>query len=173
MNQGNVSREQFFEYPKSMDDETVDPFTREQFRSVHEAYGSGDTTRFFGSSGSAPSPTPWPRAARRKSQRDYDPDVVRQALEGPQELSDVDPRHLHSTQPTITREGVDYYMGDEYERTGTTFADQGNAGNRFPVVYEREGVNMLLSGHHRASAALLQGRPLSARKVVGPWGPAR
>lgn len=168
----NLSRSQFFEYPKSMDDDSVDPFTRDQFRKVHEAFGTNEPERFFGSS-SAPAPAPWPRAGRRKAQRDYDPDVLRQALEGPQDLTDVDPRNLHSTQPNITRGGVDYYMGDEYEKTGTTFADQGNAGNRFPVVYEREGVNVLLSGHHRATAALLQGRPLPARRVVGPWGPAR
>ncbi len=101
MNQDNVSREQFFEYPKSMDDEGVDQFTRDQFRKVHESYGSNDPDRLLGSGPMAP--TPWPRAARRKSQRDYDPDIVRQALEGPQELTDVDPRHLHSTQPNITR----------------------------------------------------------------------
>ncbi len=172
MDARNVSRGQFFEYPKSMDDEGVDQFTREQFRKVHESYGSNDPDRLFGS-GDAPAPAPWPRAARRKSQRDYDPDIVRQALEGPQELVDVDPRHLHSTQPSVTRPGVDYYMGDDYNRTGETFADKGNAGNRHPTVYEREGVNLLLSGHHRASAALLQGRPLPARKVVGPWGPER
>lgn len=172
MNPDNVSREQFFNYPKSMDDEGVDEYTREQFRKVHEAYGTGDVSR-LGLQGVAPAPAPWPRAGRRKHQRDYDQDLVRQALEGPQELTDVDPRHLHSTQPSITKGGVEYYMGDEYEQTGATFADQGNAGNRFPVVYEREGVNMLLSGHHRASAALLKGRPLAARKVVGPWGPER
>ena len=77
-------------------------------------------------------------------------------------MREVDPRHLHSTQTNITLPGVNYYMGDEYRQTGRTFADMDKAGNRFPVVYTREGQNKLLSGHHRATAALLRGEQFRA-----------
>ena len=159
-----------FQYPKTPDDPDVDDWTRGQFQRVHEVYGTGDISAIA----KGPiAPAPWPRASRRKDVQDYDPQVVQSALRDTSPLSEVDPRFLHSTQPSITRGGVEYYMGDEYKQTGTTYAEQHNPGNRFPVVYEREGVNMLLSGHHRASAALLRGEPLRARKVAGGWGPAR
>ena len=156
-----------FQYPKGPDDPNVDDFTRGQFERVHKAWGTGDPGAVFGESPT--SPAPWPRAARRKSQKPYDESRVHHALSEP-EFRDVDPTQLHSTQPSITRQGVDYYMGDEYEQTGTTFADQGDAGNRFPMVYNREGTNMILSGHHRAAAAVLKGESLRANFVEGGWG---
>jgi hypothetical protein len=71
----------------------------------------------------------------------------------------------------VTRSGVEYYSGQEYDRTGETFADNEKAGNRFPVVYSRnDGTNIILSGHHRATAALLQGRPLRAINPSGGYG---
>ena len=168
----NLSRDQFFNYPKSMEDEDVPDFTREQFRKVHELYGSNDIDAVT-PHGAVPGSVPWPRAPRRKNQRDVDPDVLRRAIEGPTELRDIDPRQIHATQPQVTRGGIEYYMSDEYERIGETFADRGNAGNRFPTVYSREGVNVLLSGHHRSTAALLQGRTFPGRWMEGPWGPER
>jgi hypothetical protein len=123
--------------------------------------------------------TPFPRAGQRKGQHSYDEEAVHKVLRNPPELRDVDPRTLHSTQPAITRAGVKHYLSGEYEKSGTTFADQGNVGNRFPVVYRRsrEGTDqvddILLSGHHRATAALIKGQPLRARVVEGGWGPAR
>jgi len=59
-------------------------------------------------------------------------------------------------------------MSDEYEQTGETYADKDNIGNQMPVVYNKSnGQNVLLSGHHRAQAALLQGRQFDARQVYG------
>lgn len=167
---------QQFQYPKTPDDPDVDDFVRGQFARVHEAFGSNDTRAVFGPDNSPVAPAPWPRAGRRKDIRDYDPEVVREALRSSEPLTEIDPRYLHSTQPNVTRQALShYYPGKDspYERTGETFADKGNAGNRFPVVYSREGVNMLLSGHHRATSALIEGRPLRARYVEGPWGPPR
>jgi hypothetical protein len=123
---------------------------------------------------------PFPPAGRSKSHDDYDRDLVHKTLSNPPEISQVDPRGLRSTQPKVTRSGVDYYMSGNYERTGETYADRGNLGNQWPVVYRRPKAadadtseDVLLSGHHRATSALLQGKPLEARLVEGPWGKER
>lgn len=124
---------------------------------------------------------PWRSAARSKTHKDYDPDLVRKALVEPPVISDIDPRGLKSTQPRVTRAGVDYYLNnDRYQRTGETFADRGNLGNQWPTVYRRptmadpsETEDVLLSGHHRAAADLLKGRPTRGRLIEGPWGPPR
>lgn len=140
-----------------------------QFSQAHRLYGSGDVDALFNES--PMTAAPFPAAGRVKSRKDYDPDVVKGVLTNPDHpLEDVDPRTLHSTQPNVTRAGVQHYMGG----ATTPYADQHNVGNTHPVVYDREdGTSLLLSGHHRAAAALLQGRPLRARRVAGPWGPPR
>ena len=124
--------------------------------------------------------TPWKQAGRSKTRQDYDPDLVRKTLSSPAELTDIDPRTLRSTQPMITRQGVDYYMSENYQVTGRTFADQGNPGNQFPTVYRRPRMadptqteDVLLSGHHRATVDLLKGRPTRGRLIEGGWGPPR
>jgi GNAT superfamily N-acetyltransferase len=125
---------------------------------------------------------PFPRAGRHKRFQDYDHDLVQSVLADPAEkarLSQmVDPRRLSSTQPSIVRGALDYYLTDEYARTGKTFEAGDNIGNEFPVVYVRDNGNgtkvaMILSGHHRASAALLQGRPLRAIVIEGGYGNPR
>jgi len=89
-------------------------------------------------------------------------------------LTDVDPRGVRATQPSVTRPGVSYYLTTRYQRTGHTFADYHRVANRFPVVYQREdGEQLIISGHHRAAVALLNGKQLAARLVAGPWGPPR
>jgi hypothetical protein len=115
---------------------------------------------------------PFPQAGRNKVGLPYDPNVVQAAVHRtPPELVDIDPRTLSASQPMVTRSGVEYYSGQEYDRTGETFADNEKAGNRFPVVYSRnDGTNIILSGHHRATAALLQGRPLRAINPSGGYG---
>lgn len=159
---------QQFNYPKTPADPGYD-----QFHRVHELHGSNDVGAIFGEHHDK-ALVPWPRAGRRKDRADYDKDVVTRGLSQPAQVEDVDPRFLHVTQPHIVRAGVVHYMGDEYDRTGRTFADQGNVGNAFPVVYDRDdGYRLLLSGHHRATAALLKGRGLAARRFSGPWGPER
>lgn len=146
-------------------------------------YGAKDIEALF-PEGKEIASTPWAMAGRRKDRRDYDQALVRDALASPARLTDIDPRILRSTQPNVTRGGVEYYMGDEYNRTGRTFADQGNVGNAFPVVYSRrnefrtaewqpEEEHLLLSGHHRATAALLQGRQFQARHIQGGYGGPR
>lgn len=156
-----------FRYPKGPDDPDASGFERQQFETVHRAAGTNDPETLFGQGGVTPAP--WPRAGRDKRRRPFDQGLVDAAIREPN-FRDMDPAQLHSTQPSVTRAGVDYYMGDEYERTGTTYADMGSAGNRHPVVYNREGTNMLLSGHHRAAAALLKGQQFRANYVEGGWG---
>lgn len=154
-----------FQYP-SPDDDT---YEAKEFGRVFSSWGAGDASQLFGES--PQTTTPWPNAPRRKDRKPYDQARVKEFLQQPPELEDVDPRYLHSTQPNLTRPGVDYYMGDDYQQTGQTFADQGNEGNRYPVVYSRDdGVNLLLSGHHRGAASLLRGEQMKARRLEGPWG---
>ncbi len=133
--------------------------------SLEEAFPNGGLTR----------PTPWPYMARRRDVMDFDPEVVHRALSDPPELEQVDPRGLHCSQPKITRSGVDYYLNSPaYAQFGKTYQGDDNAGNRHPFVYVREdGQRILLSGHHRAAAALLSAKPLRAYVVHGPWGPPR
>lgn len=78
-------------------------------------------------------------------------------------FTDLDPRSLRASQPGLTRAGVAYYLGDEYRRSGRTYADQFDAANKYPVVHARGSDLVLLTGHHRAAAALLLGEPLRAR----------
>lgn len=140
----------------------------DQFSRVQEMYGSGDASK-VSSTAAVPGQAPWPKVAKTKQGLPYDRNVVAQALSSPVELTMTDPRQLHSTQSGLTRSGVEYYMGDDYEQTGETFADQGNVGNRHPVIYNKDdGRKLILSGHHRGGAALLQGQEFPARHVFGP-----
>lgn len=153
-----------FPYPQTLE-EASRGF---DFARVHRAYGSNDPDTLFG-----PAPTavaPWPKAGRLKKGTQFDHDAIARVLQAPPSLTEFDPRHLHATQGSITRPGVDYYMNQpDYEQMGRTYADQGNVGNRFPVVYEDvQGRYNILSGHHRATAALLRGTPFMARHVLGP-----
>lgn len=142
--------------------------------SVHEerharAWGSNDRDTLF-PDGAPKTSAPWPAMGRRKDVKDYDHEAVREMLKNPPELTPVDPRTLHATQPSITRHGVGHYLSG----AEGTFADHGNPGNEHPVVYHREdGQSLLLSGHHRAAAAMLKGEPLMARQIHGPWGGPR
>jgi len=139
--------------------------------------GAQDIDRMF-PGGSPMTTTPWQGMGRRRDVKDYDQERVRHVLLNPQQhpMVHIDPAdvRLRATQPSITRAGVQHYLGDDYAKHGTTYADQHNAGNVHPVVYAREdGQHLLLSGHHRAAAALLQGRQFPVRLVEGPWGGPR
>lgn len=147
---------------------------------VEQAWGKGVDAMF----GTAEiTPAPWPHSARYKDRGDYDLDLVRSVLSSPDTASDlqaVDPRTLHSYQPSITRAGVDYYAeSEDYRRFGTTFEPGENRGNRYPVIYIRDGANglpgqsVILSGHHRAAAALAKGEALQALVIKGGWGAPR
>lgn len=146
---------------------------------AQQFYGKGIEALFPPDTGEVRE-VPWDRASRTKSNEDYDHTRVRDALRAPPHLEEVDPTNLRATQREITKGGVEYYTGRQYDRTGETYADKANPGNRFPLVYKREPVrpgaepeHLLLSGHHRAAAALAEGRPLRAITVTGPWGPPR
>lgn len=118
---------------------------------------------------------PFPSASQRKGKRLYNQEAVTAELNlpGRTRTVDIDPRILSGSQPGVTRAGVEYYTGGEYERSGRTFAEQHNVGNQFPfVVSKRRPVvheggpsheHVIISGHHRASAALLRGERLRTR----------
>lgn len=155
-----------FHYPESEAAAEADPFAAGYVR-THRLYASNDLVKMFGG---APSTTaPWDTAPRSKTgPGTFDRIAVANVLSRPPQLREFDPRHLHATQPSVLRHIVSHYLEGDYERTGNTFADQHNVGNKYPVVYtNHRGMNIILSGHHRASAALLRGQPLLARHVRG------
>ena len=138
-----------------------------QFDTVKKAYGAGDPDVLF--KGSPKTTAAWPGAGKKKDQSHINRALIREALSKPPQLEDVDPRPLRATQPNIIREHVNYYMGKEYERTGRTAADPHNIGNKYPTIYVRpSGQWDILSGHHRATAALLKGEALRARVIRQP-----
>jgi len=140
-----------------------------------DLYGTGDVDKLF--HGSPTTSAPFTPAGRSKRYHDYDKDLVAQAISHPEDhhMQDVDPRELRSTQPSVIRAGVSHYLTDKYDKTGETYADMHHPGNRRPIVYHREADDnkILLSGHHRAAAALLQGKPLQAIVVRGGYGEPR
>lgn len=142
-----------------------------------EFHGAKDLSRMF-PEGKPVTIAPWPMAGRRKSVKDYDKGAVERAVADPSHpVEDLDPRTLKSSQTGITRAGVEHYLGEDYSRTGRTYADQQQPGNRIPVVYRRKDGDrvepIILSGHHRAAAALLAGRQFRAKVVDGGWGEPR
>lgn len=106
--------------------------------------------------------------------RTYDMGKVRAAAaDKDYPVTEVDPRGLSGVQPSVTRDGVQHYLGNPSQ----TYADANNmagahsVGNRHPVVYETDdgAERVIMSGHHRATAALLSGQMLQAKVVKGPW----
>jgi hypothetical protein len=149
-------------YPK-----TPEEAASSQWAGVHRLHGAGETQALF--KGAPKTVSPWPSAGRTKSNsRGYDPARLNAAMQDPSaHMRQMDPRNLHATQPWVTKAGTDYYMCDTYRQTGRTFADMNQATNRFPVVYtDVQGRNKLLSGHHRATAALLRGEQFHALHVT-------
>jgi hypothetical protein len=147
-----------------------------QFHPYHRAarlFGTGQTgvDKLF--SGGLETTTPWQKAGRQKKTGLLLPGeqeaVSEEIRRTPPVLRDIDPRALHSTQPSIVQHHLNHYMGTRYDVTGETSADTDNPGNRFPIILHRpgRGQNVILSGHHRATAALLKGRPLRALYVEG------
>lgn len=108
---------------------------------------------------------PWPQASPSKTHRTYNPALVDEALKDPDaHKQEVDPRRLHASQPNLTRAGVKHYM-----ESSELLSDAHQAGNRDPVVFHdtMRGRDVLLSGHHRAAAALLQGHQFKPVVVSG------
>ena len=112
---------------------------------------------------------PFPSAGRSKGRPVWNQEQVTAELERPHPRTvDIDPRILSANQPHVTRAGVAHYLGDKYEHTGQTFADPHNVGNQFPFVVTKRHPTLghehvIISGHHRATAALLRGRRLTTR----------
>ena len=81
-------------------------------------------------------------------------------------LQEIDPRGLMATQQFVTHGGMYHYLNDT---TGSLYADQFQASNQFPAIFEDAdtGERRILTGHHRATAALIQGNPVLARLVRG------
>lgn len=133
---------------------------------TEDVYGKGHVDALF--KGHPLTSAPFPRAGRRKDIKDYDTAIVEDAVRK-QETVKVDPRVLSATQPSVTRAGVQHYLSGATE----PYADAHKAGNKTPVVYKRGSEHVLLSGTHRATAALLQGRQFDAILAEGPWGEKR
>lgn len=139
---------------------------------VRSLHGSKDIERLF--PGQIPKTlTPWPGANKRTLYTPRLTEGVHAELEREPRTVDIDPRILTAGQPHLVRAGVEHYMGDEFERTGRTFEPGHNVGNQFPFVVTKrsnspnmpEYEHVLLSGHHRAAAALLRGRKLTTRWI--------
>lgn len=116
---------------------------------------------------------PWPRAPRLPGGFLFDRGAVGVEFEHERPaVAFLDPATLWASQPGVTRAGVEYYLGLRWWVTGETYADKHSVFNRLPVVEVRpDGKHVILNGHHRSSAALLQGRRLLARCVDTAYRP--
>lgn len=84
-------------------------------------------------------------------------------------LFDIDPRTVRASQPGLQGAAMRHYLTVPYEATGELFDKTRNASNDWPVVLKDEssGELIVLQGHHRTTAALLAGRFVRARVVLG------
>jgi hypothetical protein len=80
-------------------------------------------------------------------------------------IESVDPRGLVATQPSITHQALSHYLGEGYPERGELFDRSRDASNDAPIVVHFQRGRYLLSGHHRATAALLTGQHFPARVV--------
>lgn len=121
-------------------------------------WGCGDPDALF--RGGDRAMLPWRRFPRRRTGEDERFSVPA----GRPVLDEVDPRSLVATQAWLVRHHALHYMTGEWERSGTTSADMASAANRYPVVtVDDMGSHVIRTGHHRSFAALIEGRPLTAR----------
>lgn len=79
------------------------------------------------------------------------------------ELHDLDPRELLGTQGGMQSGALNHYLSDKYRETGETHDKSAGPSNDRPVVVGFMRKKYLLTGHHRAAAAILKGEPLTAR----------
>lgn len=143
-------------------------FGCEQTQAPHKYWGKKDPEVLF--QGQSETVAPFKSAPFA---RGYDKDLVTHRLSQPIEehhLEDMDPRKLMATQPGVQRGALDHYMNGNK----TPYVDAHNVGNKHPVVYSYthphtdQEEHMILSGHHRAAEALLNGHPLKALNIHGP-----
>ncbi len=142
---------------------------------AHRAFGKG-LNALFPDDGDGPAPsvtTPWPSASESKDRKTFDEDLVARSITHPHEFptEELDPRELRARQPKLLRQHVKSYM----DGTRDQDAQDSRLGNDVPRVYHRtdDDQKIILSGHHRAAAALLKGEPFHAKIIRGGWGPAR
>ena len=134
---------------------------------ANSLWGCGDLAKAFSGDRRV---VPWPSAPRSKrkpliAQRDVD-----RLLGGPPALADLDPRPMFATQTFCVASHVHYYLTPTWARTGRTSADQGKSQNRYPLVWiDEAGRQIILGGHHRSLAALIEGRPVRSR-ILRPEG---
>jgi len=130
-------------------------------------YGCDDLDAVFGDTDMAL--CPWERAGRLKKGDPILESNTDAVLDSPIWLSLVDPRRLWASQPWVLRTHAAYYRTGEWERTGVTSADRHVEANRFPVIVpDRLDRLIIRTGHHRALAALIEGRPLLCRLATAP-----
>ena len=137
-------------------------------------WGQGAHEAMFPSGSGPLRPVPFPRAKRSRTRFGREQDKVVAAIRAQNGVEDVDPRTLSANQPSITSPGLAHYMKQIYYLTGDTYEEGHDPGNKTPIVYIRDGTEVLiLAGHHRSSAALLRAEPVRAIVVRGGWGPSR
>lgn len=108
---------------------------------------------------------PWTRAGKRKGERYLTEDSALRLLSSSPRLREIDPTTLYATQPWVLAAHVRYYLTGEWELTGRTSADMDQQLNRYPLILDRKGQLIILTGHHRSLAALIEGRAVLARMV--------
>lgn len=138
--------------------------------SVHKAHGCGSVDAFFGEEDRIA--CPWPQVPVGE----MDPKLsgTPYVMSSPPALAALDPRELWATQPWLLRHHVEYYTSGIWERTGETSADMDDDTNRFPIVlHDSQGRPVILTGHHRAAAALIEGRKLRVRWAANSFASRR
>lgn len=84
---------------------------------------------------------------------------------------EVDPRQLRATQRGLTTAGVEHYYRQQHPDNADLFDKTRGPSNLTPIVYRSTDPtyphDILLSGHHRATSALLHGRQFRALVVQG------
>ncbi len=112
---------------------------------------------------------PWKSAPQRKGQPVVLSDDRALLLAGAPAVADLDPRAMLATQTYVVESHVRHYLTDTWETTGRTSADQGRSHNRWPLVWiDEQGRQILLGGHHRSMAALIQARMVRCRILRPP-----
>lgn len=145
--------------------DAVTPLTEGHQTAVH-LFGCGDLDRLFGHHPQVIAP--WPRAPRSKARPAFDREAIGRLLRASVDLEGVDPRELWASQPWVLRRHADHYLTQTWERTGRTSADAHVELNRFPVIFvDHRQRSVIIAGHHRATAALVEGRPLMVRRAAG------
>ena len=107
---------------------------------------------------------PFPRAGHVRNGLTPHQRFTPELMASPVHLTEVDPCRLWSSQGWVVRQHAAYYLNGAWERSGVTSADRESASNRWPVVViDHLDRPVIVAGHHRSLAALLQRRPLVAR----------